>query len=175
MAAGAGAARDSSESTRIAGMSGQSGVNRREFCRSVAAATVVSGVARPAGAIRQSAAYNLVAASDRARILKAAEDYVGLPPVTITAFPTPLSPGGPHDFFSQADYFWPDPKNPNGPYVNRDGQSNPANFNEHRKAMIALSVRMPALTAAWRLTGAGGMESRRARICGRGLWRPPRG
>jgi len=67
-------------------------------------------------------------------------------------FPSPKSPGGLHDFFSQADYFWPDPKNPDGPYVNRDGQSNPDNFNGHRKAMIALSIRMPALTAAWLLT-----------------------
>ncbi|MGB6686819.1 MAG: alginate lyase family protein [Terracidiphilus sp.] len=45
------------------------------------------------------------------------------------------------------------PEDPNGPYINRGGQSNPANFNERRKAMIALSIRMPALTAAWRLTG----------------------
>jgi len=73
-------------------------------------------------------------------------------PSTITAFHSDLSPGGPHDFFSQADYFWPDPKNPDGPYVNRDGQSNPDNFNDHRKAMIALSIQMPALTAAWLLT-----------------------
>ena len=73
--------------------------------------------------------------------------------MTLTAFPTPRSPGGPHDFFSQADYFWPDPVHPDGPYINRDGQSNPNNFNEHRKAMIALSVQMPALTAVWRLDG----------------------
>ncbi len=127
-------------------------VNRREFCWVVAGAAVacVSGIA---GATRNRPAYGLVEATDRGRILNAAEEYAGLPPVTITAFPTSLSPGGPHDFFSQADYFWPDPKNPIGPYINRDGQSNPANFNEHRKAMIALSIRMPALTAAWRLTG----------------------
>ncbi len=54
--------------------------------------------------------------------------------------------------YSQADYFWPDPENPDGPYLNRDGQSNPDNFLGHRKAMIALSVQMPALTAAWLLT-----------------------
>jgi hypothetical protein len=85
--------------------------------------------------------------------LKAASEYTSLPPVTITSFLSDQSPGGRHDFFSQADYFWPDPKNPDGPYINRDGQSNPANFNDHRKAMIALSIRMPALTAAWLLTG----------------------
>ena len=98
-------------------------------------------------------AYRFVARTDRTRILKAGDAYLALAPATITSFPTERSPGGLHDFFSQADYFWPDPKNPNGPYVNRDGQSNPDNFNEHRRAMIALSIRMPALTAAWVLTG----------------------
>jgi hypothetical protein len=112
---------------------------------------LAAGVARPgAGA---DSAYALVAATDRRRILRAADEYLPLPIETITAVPAPNSPGGPHDFVSQADYFWPDPKNPDGPYVNRDGQSNPANFNGHRRVMIALSVRMPALTAAWRLTG----------------------
>jgi hypothetical protein len=37
--------------------------------------------------------------------------------------------------------------------VRRDGESNPDNFVEHRRALIRLSVEMPALTAAWRLTG----------------------
>ncbi len=46
----------------------------------------------------------------------------------------------------------PNPKNPDGPYINRDGQSNPENFNEHRKVMVDLPLRMPALTAAWLLT-----------------------
>ncbi|MBB6146902.1 hypothetical protein HNQ77_004883 [Silvibacterium bohemicum] len=93
----------------------------------------------------------MVARTDRGRILQATKEYLPMEPVTITAFRSPKSPGGPHDFFSQADYFWPDPKNPDGPYVNRDGQSNPDNFNEHRKVMVDLSIRMPALTAAWLL------------------------
>jgi hypothetical protein len=96
--------------------------------------------------------YQLVARTDRRRILKAAKAYLSQPIKTITAYPASNSPGGPHDFYSQADYFWPNPANPSGPYINRDGQSNPDNFNEHRKAMIALSIQMPALTAAWRLT-----------------------
>ena len=97
-------------------------------------------------------AWDMVAAVDRKRILQAAAAYLPLPIQTITAVPAPDSPGGPHDFVSQADYFWPNPKNPSGPYVNRDGQSNPANFNGHRRVMIELSIRMPALTAAWLLT-----------------------
>jgi hypothetical protein len=72
--------------------------------------------------------------------------------VTITASRAVRSAGGPHDFFSEGDYWWPDPKNPGGPYIRRDGESNPDNFVEHRRAMIRLSVEMPALTAAWTLT-----------------------
>jgi len=57
-----------------------------------------------------------------------------------------------HDFFSEGDYWWPDPQNPVGPYVQRDGMSNPDNFNEHRRALMRLSVQVPALVAAWRIT-----------------------
>jgi hypothetical protein len=97
--------------------------------------------------------FQLVAEVDRRRILDAARRFVSIMPSTITAFPSAKSPGGAHDFFSQADYFWPDPAKLDGPYINRDGQSNPENFTGHRKAMIALSIQMPALTAGWLLTG----------------------
>lgn len=34
--------------------------------------------------------------------------------------------GDKHDYMSQAPYFWPDPKSPNGlPYIRRDGERNP--------------------------------------------------
>jgi hypothetical protein len=126
---------------------------RRAFCAG-AGATVLAGLTAPkVKAVGRSASYQMVAEADHQRILRAAGEYLPLEVLTITAFSSAKSPGGPHDFFSQADYFWPDPKNPDGPYVNRDGQSNPENFNRHREVMIQLSVRMPALTAAWLLTG----------------------
>lgn len=37
---------------------------------------------------------------------------------------TPPS-GDKHDWYSQAGYWWPDPKNPNGPYIRHDGVKNP--------------------------------------------------
>src|SRR6185503_10521509 len=89
---------------------------------------------------------------DRSRILKAANQYLTEKPITITAASSPRSAGGPHDFFSEADYWWPDPKNPNGPYIQRDGLTNPDNFDEHRKALMRLSVQVPALVAGWKLT-----------------------
>lgn len=93
-----------------------------------------------------------VAAIDRARVLKAANQYLSEKPITITASSSPRSAGGLHDYFSEGDYWWPDPANPNGPYIQRDGMSNPDNFVEHRRALMRLSVQVPALVAAWKLT-----------------------
>lgn len=89
---------------------------------------------------------------ERARVLRAADSYLTEAPITVTASVSPRSAGGPHDFFSEGDYWWPDPANPDGPYVQRDGMTNPANFTDHRKAMMRLSVQVPALAAAWKLT-----------------------
>lgn len=89
---------------------------------------------------------------DRARILSHARRYVREQPITITAYSSPRSAGGKHDYFSEGDYWWPDPKNPGGPYIQRDGLSNPDNFNSHRLALIRLSLQVPALTAAWLIT-----------------------
>src|ERR1700744_5645454 len=74
-------------------------------------------------------------------------------PITVTASFCIRSAGGKHDFFSEADYFWPDPKNPDGPYIDRDGVTNPDNFVEHRKAMIRFSKIIGALASAYKLTG----------------------
>lgn len=93
-----------------------------------------------------------VARFDRARVLKAANQYLKEAPITITASKSARSAGGLHDFFSEGDYWWPDPQNPDGPYIQRDGMTNPANFTDHRRYLMRLSVQVPALAAAWKLT-----------------------
>ena len=93
-----------------------------------------------------------VAQLDRDRVLKAANQYLKEQPVTITASTSPRSAGGLHDFFSEGDYWWPDPQNPDGPYIQRDGMTNPNNFVDHRRYLMRLSVQVPALAAAWRIT-----------------------
>ena len=100
-----------------------------------------------------------LAAIERRRVLAAAGRALTEAPVTVTAAGSPRSAGGPHDYFSEGDYWWPDPQNPTGPYIQKDGLSNPANFDAHRQAMVRLSLIVPALAAAWRLTG----EARYAR------------
>ena len=89
----------------------------------------------------------------RAHVLAEAAWALQQGPVTVTSSASPRSAGGPHDFFSEGDYWWPDPANPAGPYLQRDGQTNPANFVAHRQAMIRLSRIIGALASAYKLTG----------------------
>ncbi len=74
-------------------------------------------------------------------------------PITVTAEYSPRSAGGTHDFFSEGDYWWPNPVHPDSPYVQRDGMTNPANFTAHRLAMIRFSRIVGALASAYLLTG----------------------
>src|ERR1051326_3537235 len=103
-----------------------------------------------------------LAAIDRARVLNAANQYLSEKPITITASHSPRSTGVLHDYFSEGDYWGPDPLNPNGPYIQRDGMTNPDNFVEHRRALMRLSVQVPALAAAWTITGKKGYANKPA-------------
>ena len=69
---------------------------------------------------------------ERERVLKAADAYLNEQPITVTASKNPRSAGGPHDFSSEADYWWPSTTNPSGPYIQRDGMTNPDNFVDQR-------------------------------------------
>ncbi len=95
-----------------------------------------------------------VAQIDHDRILKAAAAALEQEPVTVTAFHAKLSDGGPNDFYSNGDYWWPNPDTTNGlPYINRDGQTNPNNFTAHRQVVRQLSDAVAALGAAYEITG----------------------
>jgi hypothetical protein len=89
---------------------------------------------------------------ERMRIVLPAEAFLRQQPMTVTAFPAPRSAGGLHDFFSEGDYWWLDPQNPSGPYIQRDGMTNPGNFVEHRKAMIRFGTQVATLASAYVLT-----------------------
>ena len=115
-------------------------INRRDLLRTALLASA-------APLVRAADTLDL-AAEERTRVLKAADKYLNLQPVTVTAASSSRSAGGLHDFFSEGDYWWPDPNNPGGPYIQRDGMSDPDNFVEHRRAMIRLSLIVPALAAA---------------------------
>jgi hypothetical protein len=119
-------------------------LHRRDFCTAAFGLVAATALPRPEP-------FN-VAAFDRKRVLTAAGKFLREQPVTVTASSSNRSAGGKHDFFSEGDYWWPDPNNPGGPYIQRDGMSNPDNFVDHRRYLMRLSVQVPALVAAWTIT-----------------------
>lgn len=89
----------------------------------------------------------------RRQVLKEAAWALQQEPITVTASTSPRSAGGRHDFFSEGDYWWPNPQFPDSPYIQKDGMTNPGNFVAHRLAMIRFSRIMGALASAWKITG----------------------
>ncbi len=90
---------------------------------------------------------------EKARVLQKAEEYIDLNPITVTATISERSNGGIHDFYSEGDYWWPDPENPEASYIRKDGMTNPDNFTAHREAMIRLSQISGALASAYLVSG----------------------
>lgn len=67
----------------------------------------------------------------------------------ITDVSCPRSAGTAHDFYSEGDYWWPDPDKPDGvPYIRRDGESNPENFTAHRLILRRVRNSVSALALA---------------------------
>ena len=89
---------------------------------------------------------------ERSRVIENANLYLNEIPETVTASFCDRSIGNPNDFYSEGDYWWPDEKNPNGPYIRKDGLTNPANFTKHREALIRFSQISGALASAYVLT-----------------------
>ncbi|NII26628.1 alginate lyase family protein [Pseudoflavitalea sp. X16] len=89
----------------------------------------------------------------RKQVLKDAAWAMQQEPVTVTASTSPRSAGGKHDFYSEGDYWWPNPQSADSPYIQKDGMTNPDNFVAHRLAMIRFSRIMGALASAYKITG----------------------
>jgi hypothetical protein len=124
---------------------------------------------RPATATRPD-----VAAIDRDRILAAAARYLTQPPTSLTSLPCARSPGSPHDYYSEAEPSalaegepnagasapaGPGPKAgpsstaPAGSSSKPGASSTPPPFTAHRDALFTLGLAVPALAAAYLLTG----------------------
>ncbi len=86
-------------------------------------------------------------------ILQKAEQALYCPLPHITDVIAPQSPGTVHDYYSNGDYWWPNPDTANGlPYIRRDGETNPGNFNDHRLLLRQMRTNLVMLAAAYRLT-----------------------
>ncbi len=92
---------------------------------------------------------------EKQRVLERASQLLKVKPRTVTAYSCPRSVGGKHDFFSEGPYWWPDPANPDGPYIRHDGLRNPERFENHDDDLRYFSWIVGTHTSAWLLTGDG--------------------
>ena len=66
-------------------------------------------------------------------VIEKAQAALKAPVLHITDIASQRSAGGPHDYYSNGDYWWPNPDTKDGlPYIQRDGQTNPDNFKGHQ-------------------------------------------
>lgn len=95
----------------------------------------------------------LLIKAEEKRIERLVSRYWDAVPISVTSSSCERSAGNAHDFYSEGDYWWPDPEDPDGPYIRKDGMSNPDNFSDHRHAMIRMNRIVGAMASAYVLTG----------------------
>jgi len=66
-------------------------------------------------------------------------------PWTITSAPAPSRLPAKNDYYSEAPYWWPDPKDPAAPFIRRDGEVYPQRFDAHRRLLGEMSKNLLAL------------------------------
>lgn len=98
-------------------------------------------------------------------IVKKAREALLQPVPHITDAAAAQSPGGIHDYYSNGDYWWPNPDTADGlPYIRRDGETNPRNFNVHRFLLRRMRTNLVYLAAAFQLTEDEAFAARGVRI-----------
>ncbi|MFJ7998323.1 alginate lyase family protein [Streptomyces sp. NPDC096310] len=105
-----------------------------------------------------------------AALTRKADSWLGQGPWTVTDKPAPAPGGDPHDYLSQAPYWWPSqPRtddNPWGcPYVSRDGERNPeVDTGTDRPDIGKVVNSTTTLSLAWYYTGDRRYAQHAARI-----------
>jgi hypothetical protein len=82
------------------------------------------------------------------RLRAAAEKYMKERAWTVTAERPKNVNIDPNDYYSVAPYWWPNPENPEAPYIRRDGQTNPDRFMANKNALNAMCDAVFALGSA---------------------------
>ncbi len=69
----------------------------------------------------QLALGTIMTSQEQTRVISAAQACIDEVPETIVGFPAKGSAGGIHDYYSEGDYWWPDPAGADLPYLRHDG------------------------------------------------------
>lgn len=125
-------------------------LSRRHFLAATATVLVAADRRRDLLYVSEAGAARMrdtITAERRAMLERNASNALTAGPWSVT-FERPkglLVNAGPHDYVSEGPYWWPDPKDPNAPYIRKDGQRNPNRFNANRAALGDMCTAVLAL------------------------------
>lgn len=156
-------------------------MNRREFLTTLAATAAIGEASRlrsavprnslimltadEAARIRQSSGGATGRVAERLKLLRSlADEELHNGPWSVTSHRPPHSNFDPHDYYSEGPYFWPDPRNPKGPYIRKDGERNPARFVHNHNDLGAMSSAVLALGIGAYLFGESRYAQRAAQV-----------
>ena len=77
-----------------------------------------------------------------------AQKAIGCPLYSVTYTKSRAASGNPHDYYSEAPYWWPNPENPDGPFIRRDGEIYPGRFEKHTLDMSEMAKAVYILSCA---------------------------
>jgi hypothetical protein len=129
------------------------GMTRRGFCAAAGAAAMAGwrgGGAQATASIAAGDTHPDVASIDRERILAQAERYLPVAPVTVTSLPCSRSPGGVHEYYSEAIADVVVDGETEGKGAAAKAATPP--FTAQRDALFRMGLAVPALAAAYALT-----------------------
>ena len=88
---------------------------------------------------------------DKTKIITIADKLCDSKPVVVTNKIKSLT-GNPHNYESLSSYYWPNPDNTEGPYINIDGRLNPEVKEYDRTKIDELASNLKSLSIAYHLT-----------------------
>ena len=83
-----------------------------------------------------------------ASLRKKAEEWLEHPTLSVTFHASRAASGNPHDYYSEGPYWWPNPEDPDGPYIRKDGYRNPNSCYQHHRDFSELAYGVRALSLA---------------------------
>jgi hypothetical protein len=98
------------------------------------------------------------------RLRAEAERRVKEGPWTVTSERPKAADLDPHDYYSEAPYWWPNPSNLRAPFIRKDGQTNPARFLANKNALNSMTDAVFTLGAAGYLLDEPRYAQRAARV-----------
>jgi hypothetical protein len=131
-------------------------LTRRHFCLSTSALLALRARAATdtpcilvssaqAGRIREALGRDAALRPTADLIRQHADAALKAGPWSVTYHRPDFIKAAPNDYYSEGPYWWPDPQNPKGPYIRKDGERNPDRYMNNRNDLGSMCTAVVAL------------------------------